>query len=411
MDLRLAPVAALLFGAAALAQPPVTQTPVPPPVPAPTPETKQDPDKPKPTPADQARELAAEKDRLQREIEYARDRAKNVKVMLNDKLGAKPAAWKAIDAGVSAPPVPTSIPSAAPREARVATPEELANHGNDTLLIVNGRAIPKSAFDEVMAHVAKSAAAGDEKARAQRVLFDLVRTEAIASAFEDNEVAERTGDLMGQLEAGKSAAELAKAVGVVLGADAEGKVTVTRNCGFGPRFEQVAFATEPGKRSRPFRNANGIVLLAVTAFEKGETPEQDRVTATAIQVPYTPDVQALQKAQMAVNTGQIDVLARDQQTLEMLPPLLRRSAAMQQKPIPVDVTAVTKQLEQLNADIQALQGKTDEDSQAKLRTLQRAYEQLKMQLRGAGDGTDAVKPLEVKVPGTDPGKTDPIKKD
>lgn len=382
MDLRLFTASVLLLGTSAFAQNPlvpgVGQAPAP---------VAQDPDKQAPTPAELQKQLQAERDRLAREIAYVKDRAKNAKALLSDKLGNKAPSFRSIDAGVSAPAVQPMMPTQ-PRQARVATGEEMGNHGNDTLLVVNNRAVPQGAFDEIMAHLAKSPSGGDEAMRAQRALFDLIRIEAIASSFEDNEAAERVGDLLGQLDAGKPIADLAKAVGVVPGSSPEGKLEVTRNSVFGPRFEQVAFATEAGKRARPFRNANGIVILHVDSFVKGENPDLDKVVGTAIQVPYTPDQPTLQKAHSAVNMGQVDVLARDQKTLDMLPEMFRRSQAPM-TPAVVDTAAIAKQIEQLAKDIGALQDKPDDESKRKLQLLQQQLAQLQAAMRSADAGDAA----------------------
>src|SRR6185503_6547945 len=58
------------------------QPPAPAPLPAPAQTPPQDPDKPKPTPEQELAELAKEKARLEREIKYVQDRAKNTKHML-----------------------------------------------------------------------------------------------------------------------------------------------------------------------------------------------------------------------------------------------------------------------------------------------------------------------------------------
>lgn len=404
MDLRLVTAAVLLLGTSAFAQLPI---PGASPKPAPA---AQDPDKPQPSPEQVLQELKAERDRLAREIAYVKDRARNAKSLLSDKLANKAPTWKAIDAGTNAPALQPMAMPAAPRLARVATKEELGNHANDTLLIVNGRAIPQRAFDEIMQYLAQSPASGDESLRAQRALFDLIRIEAIASSFEDNEAAERVGGILGQLDGGKTMAEMAKAIGTVPGSSPEGTIEVTRNSVFGPRFEQIAFAAEPGQRVRPFRNANGLVILKVDRFVKGETPDQDKVVGTAIQVPYSPDPQALQKSHLAVNTGQVDILARDQQAFDMLPEMFRRpTGGVAPAPLPtqhVDTTAIMKQLEQLGADMAALQNKTDDESKAKLQVLQQQYGELKRQLRSAEAGGQS--PDEIKLD-TVPAKP-PVKK-
>ncbi len=402
MDFRIFPTLALLLGAVH-AQIPAPPPPAQPPTPAPA----QDPDKPALTPAQEAQALTAERERLEREIAYARDRAQHAKANLAEKLAPKPKTWKAIDAGVAVAPIQAVPPPTQPRPARVATPDDLAEHPNDTMLLVNGRPIPQRVFDELTAFLGQMPSAGDEAMRAQRALYDLVRIEAIASQFQDDEAAARTQDLVGQLDAGKSVAELAKAVGTVTGADPDGKLELTRNSIHGPYFEQIAFATAPGTRARPFRNDRGIVILQVDRLDKGAQPELDKVVLHAIQVPYTADPEMLQKVQNAVAFGQLDVVARDQKTLEMLPEMFRRQPAIVPAPQPspgVDQTAVMQALEQMSAEIAALQGKEDADSKARLQALQTRYEQLKTGLRSRMAPVDRDDAAKEKADTPPPGK-------
>lgn len=392
MELRLFLVSALLLGTSSVAQvpvPPAGQNP---------PATKQDPDKPQKSPADEVKDLAAEKERLLREIAYAKERALGAKKTLQTQLTAPAQKFKAIDAGVAVVASPPPMPAQPrPRAARVATKEELANHANDTMLVVNGRAIPQSAYDQLMEFLATNPGSGDEKMRAQRALYELIRVEAVASSFEENDAAERVGQVFSQLDAGKPMAELVKSFGTVPGSTPEGRLEVTRNSVFGPRLEQVAFATQVGKRSRAFRNQNGLVILQVDSIDKGASADLDRVLCQAVQIPYAQEPEAIQKAQLAVNTGQIDILTRDEQVLAMLPEMFRQVAAAAQpavQPAPVkaanDMAALTAQLEALQAEIAKLQGKTDPESKRLLQTLEGQYAQVKAALRSAPQKTDQV---------------------
>jgi hypothetical protein len=304
-----------------------------------------------------------------------------------------------------------------PRAARLATADELANQPEDVMLVVNGRPILRAHYNQLVQFMAGNPASGDEKMRSQRALYELIRTEAVLSSFEEHEAAEKVNELHAQLDAGKSMADLVKSVGTVPGASPEGRIEVTRNSAFGPRLEQVAFTTEAGQRARAFKTANGIVLLHVEKVEKGASPDLDKVVATAVQVPYTDKPEALQKTHMAVNTGQLDILARDQATLDLLPDMFKQSAPVVQ-PAPigprVDIAEVTKRLEALQVEMSALQGKTDEDSKRKLQELQDLYGQLKRALRAqevreAAGETDAVKPPKVEPPKEGPPKVEPPK--
>jgi hypothetical protein len=398
MHLRIAIASLLLLGPSAFAQ-----------------ETKQDPDKPQPTPVDVARDLAAERDRLQREINYVKERAKNGKAAMAGRLAAPKQDFRSIDAGKMvqiAPPAPTM--PVRPRAARVATPDEMNNHAQDTMLVVNGRAIATGVYEGLVEFMASNPAAGDEKMRSQRALYELIQTEAIASAFEENEAAEKVGEVFGQIDAGKPIADLAKTIGVVPGASPEGRVEVTRNSQFGPRFEQAAFTTEAGKRARAFRNQNGLVILQVDSIEKGATPDLDKVIGTAVQIPYTPEAASLQKAQQAVNTGQIDILVRDQKTFDMLPEFFRPMAPVPATtpvgaaPNAADMTKLTAQLQQLQTAMDALRGKTDAESVRQLQILEQQHTQLKAMLRAAQAQQDD---MDIDKGGEKPAeKVPPVKK-
>jgi hypothetical protein len=373
MDLRPAAVFLLALGS-------VSAQVIPPSPLAPPAATTQDPDKPKPTPAQELARLQAERDRLQREIEFVQARGKSQQQFLAEKLrGARPAI-RSIDAGTNRPaaaPAPTPM---APKMARAATKEEWADFGADTMIVVNGRRISQAAFDELMAWLAQSPGSGDETARAQRATFELIRIEAIASQFPDSEAQGRIAEVEAQLAAGRSMAELAQSVGVVGGGRPDGTLDVTRNSPFGPRLEMIAFRTAPGSRAQPFRNTQGFVLLQVDAIEKGETPEQDRIKATAVQIPYSSDPAAVHKAHLAVNTGQIDILVRDEKILTMLPSLFYRPASLTPQPV-LSPDQLRSQIQQLEGDLKNLEQMEGDDAKRKADAIRRHLETLREQLK------------------------------
>src|SRR5687768_5584385 len=95
----------LMLGAAAAQSPTPLTPPVAPPVPTGQTPPAQDPDKPKPTPAEELAELMKEKARLEREIQYVKERAKNSRAMLASKLSSPEQSYRSIDAGITKPPV------------------------------------------------------------------------------------------------------------------------------------------------------------------------------------------------------------------------------------------------------------------------------------------------------------------
>ncbi|MCB9877631.1 MAG: peptidyl-prolyl cis-trans isomerase [Planctomycetes bacterium] len=343
----------------------------------------QDPEKQTgPTPQQEVENLRAEKLRLQREIHYAQERVADAKNLLRSKLTRAEQSFRSIEAGVSA----ASMPAAArqPRRvARVATEEELRQQPEGTMLIVEGRAIAQGFFDKVMDYM-REHSAGDDAVRAQRVAFDLIRTEAMAAAFYESEGEARFGDVLGQIQQGKSVAEVAKETGSVPGADPEGRVVVTRNSQYGPFFEQVAFTTEPGTDASPFRNANGYVLMHVDGIEKGATPEQDTAICHVAQVNYA-DVAEMQRAQLKVNTGQIEVIARDQAALDMLPALFK--AAPTAPSLVADRRGMlAQQAKEMEQRIQQLQASGGD--QAEITALKQKLEAVKKAMEATPEGVD-----------------------
>lgn len=414
MDVRLIAGSLLLFGVAAFAQENKAQgqPPQPTPAPAPAPEAKpQDPDRPQPTPAQVVEELTKERDRLAREIAYAKDRAKNAKALLAAQLKPHNHAFRAIDAGAPpAPAVPVVSRPPQPRSARLGNPDEFANQPADTIILVNGRPVSRGAYDQLLEFHKASGTTADDSQRAGSSLFELIQIEAVASAFEDNEAIERIAEIEAQVDAGKAIAELAKDVGVVPGTGADGRFETSRQSMFGARFALAAFTTEPGKRARPFRNAHGLVVMQVDKLTKGSDGQLDTVSGTAIQVPYTTEQGLLQKAQLAVNTAQIDIVVKDKEILEALPPMFRRDAEPVMVPGPAqgfDTTQLRTELERLSGELQKLQGKDDSASNAQRQTLTQQYEQAKRMMRMAEAGSGAAQ----QVDRAEPPKAEPPKEE
>ena len=361
----------------------------------------QDPDKPAPKTTDVIGELTREKERLQTEIAYAKTRAKNANSMLASKLGQRGQSFKAIDAGTTA-----AAPAPAPemRRARVMTAQELATQPKDVLLAVNGRPIRQGQFDELMNYMKSSPASGDESLRAQRVLFDLVRTESVVAALPENPAEGQVGDVMGQLESGKPIADLAKSVGTVQGAQPDGSVEVTRNSVLGPKVEQVAFSLQAGQRSRAFHTPQGIAVVQVDSIEKGASPDLDKVKAHIVQVPWQADPAVIQKAQAAAATGQLEILVRDQQVLDMLPqmwkPMAAPAASFGAGP-DSELATMLDTLKQLDEAIAKAAGAESADAKAQLQQMQQQRAQVQKaidEMRSKQDGAVDAQPVVPAAP-------------
>lgn len=400
MDVRLV-LFSLLLAAAAPAQDGVKPTGAAS-APAGQAATGQDPDKPGPKPVDVIGELQREKERLQKEIEFARERAKQAGPALAAKLGKRGQTFAAIDAGSNAPPPSVAAPTM--RKARVMTAEELSQHGQDVVATVNGLPVRQGQIDALLNYLKSSPVAGDDTQRAQRVWFDVIRTQAMVASFPENEAGARIADALGELEQNKPFAEVVKHFGTVQGAQPDGSVEITRNSFLGTQFEQLAFTLQPGSRSRPFYTAQGAAILHVDAVEKGASPELDKVKAKVIQVAWQTDPATLQRALTAATTGQVEVLVRDANVLKQLPPLYQPLA-----PQPAQdhgLATMIDTLSQLDALIAKLKATDSEDAKAQLEKalqqrvqLQKAIEEMRAQEESdadkevAPDGT--VKPAKV----------------
>ncbi len=324
MFLRLAMAAPLALAAALPAQLTPT-TPVKPTTPVvPTQEVPTQ----EPTPAERLEILKKEKERLHLEIKFATERVQQAKSLLSTKLQRGKPVFKSIDAGKPASAVPIAPPRVQRKYARIGNAEEMNFGGNTMMIMVNDRAISQASYDGVMDYLRESGNTGTEELRAQRVLFDLIRVEAVASQFLENEGEIKLSENLALLEDGtKSMAAAAAEFGSVAGAKEDGAVQVTRNSILGPYFEYVAFSTPVGKMSRPFRTTNGYALIKVDSVEKGAQTGLDKVLCHVVQFAYSPDQKVMQQAQFKVNSGQVDIRVRDQAVLDLLPALFKPPVA------------------------------------------------------------------------------------
>jgi len=345
MFLRLAMVAPFALTAALPAQSSTTK-------PAPATQTQAQ------SPAQQLEMLKKAKARLQQEIKFATERAQQSKSLLANKLQRRVPVFKSIDAGKPASATPIAPTQVQRKYARIGTAEEMNFGGNMMMVMVNDRAISQASYDGVMNYLRESGNKDADALRAQRVLFDLIRIEAIASNFIENVGEIHLSENLAPLETGeKTFADVAAKFGTVDGAKKTGEVEISRNSILGPYFEYVAFSTPVGKMSRPFRTVNGYALIKVNAIEKGANIALDKVIAQVVQFAYSANPKVMQSAQFKVNSGQIDLRVLDQSVLDLLPALF--------KPAPARVTPMQQLQQQIAAVKSQLQDLGDADASKK----------------------------------------------
>ena len=350
MDVRTT-AASLLFLAApsfltsmALAQAPGAK----PPAAAPAATAAQDPEKQAPPAVDPVEALIREKARLEREIEFARARVAAARSSLTTRFKPLERNWREIDAGTLTQTNTAAVAAQArPQAARVASKPESEMLGTDGMLLVNGAVIRRPLFDSVMAYLRTVPNSGTDEQRAQRVLRELIRTEVASTAFPDSEALVVAAQVVQRLANGNTPAEMARMYGIIPGATADGRIDMMRNSALGPVLEQAAFATEVGQTTTPIRTSMGAVVLKVAAFEKGASPELDKVQVDAILVPYTQDSFALQKVLDTAMAGQVTLVGRDQSVVDMLPEMFRSQGPRSK---PVDTDTLNKTLVRLEAE-------------------------------------------------------------
>lgn len=399
MDVRTT-AASLLFLAAPsfLTCATLAQTPgaTKPPAQAPASGSTQDPEKQAPAPVDPVEALTREKARLEREIEFARARVAAARNSLAAKFKPHEHTWREIDAGTLTQTNTAAVAAQArPQSARVASKPELETLGVDGMVLVNGAVIRRPLFDSVMNYLRTVPNSGNDEQRAHRILTELIRTEVASTAFPDSEALVVAAQVVQRLANGSTPAEMARMYGIIPGATADGRLELMHNSALGPVLEQAAFTTEVGQATTPIRTSLGAVVLKVAAFEKGASPELDKVQVDAILVPYTQDSFALQKVLETAMAGQLQLVGRDQSVVDMLPPIFR-SAGPRSKP--VDTDTLNKTLVRLEAERTRLEAvlkeKPDGTTEKQLQGIVAQIEKIKAVLDSAKES----KPGETTVP-------------
>ena len=334
-----------------------------------------------PTAEQQAEKLKGEKQRLEKEIQFARDRVQNASSLLSKKLRRGKPTFRAIDAGKPegmAVPKPKRVQRKA---ARVGTPEEMKVGGGEAMVVVNRRGISEKLFNDLSEYLVSYSPQANPDLIAQRVLYDLLRIEGVAGTFVDDQGKAKLGEAMSKLQSGEMSFEAAaQSYGTVMGAGKDGSIEVPRNSAQGPLFEFMAFTTGAGKVSRPFLCPQGHVLLKVNSIQKGERPALDKVNCSAVLFPFSAEADAMKDAQYRVTSGQATVLVRDDSVMQKLPALYRPQA-----PRPQPVQMLQKQLEKLQAQMAALEGSGEEASDqakalgAQIQAVEKRLKQLRAQ--------------------------------
>jgi len=280
-----------------------------------------------PTSQQQLEQLKREKQRLQKEIQFARQRVDNAGSLLNSKLRRGKPTFRAIDAGKPRGMLSTAPKRVERKTARIGTPEEMKIGGGDAMVVVNRRGISQKIFDDVSQYLLSYSPQANPDLIAQRVLYDLIRIEGVAGTLVDDEGRMKLGQALPKLQSGEmKVADAAQTFGTLQGANEQGAMEVTRNTVHGPLFEYVAFTTPVGEMSRPFLSPRGYVVLEVVESKKGKQPALDKIACNVALFRFVEDEKRLNDAQYQVTSGQAEVIVRDLDAMMKLPALYRPQA-------------------------------------------------------------------------------------
>ncbi|MFK7739212.1 MAG: peptidylprolyl isomerase [Planctomycetota bacterium] len=337
------------------------------------------------TPAEKIEMLKKQVASLKREIEYTNDRKQDAASRMAKKLTRAKPSFRAIDAGkpANARPQPTAQPVR--RFATLGSAEQMTVGDERFMILANGQGISQSQYDAVYSYLNTTNTSGTEAMRSQRALYDMIRIAAVAGEFtEQFEELGIDAKYAALMDGSKSIEQAARESGSVDGADESGAITITRNCTLGPSFERVAFTTKKGKMSGPIRTTNGVAVLRVDEFVKGAQPQLDKVECHVVEFKYAADAAVLQKALFNVNTGQIQLLVRDNKVMEMLPSMYRKPA-----PRPSARQQLTTQVSQLTAHLETLKkqaaegdvAQTDATIADQIKAVEKQLEMLKLRIQ------------------------------
>ena len=333
----------------------------------------------------QLEQLKREKERLQKEIQFARQRVDNAGSLLNSKLRRGKPGFRAIDAGKPRGMLSTAPKRVARKAARIGTPEEMKVGGGDAMVVVNRRGIGQKIFDDLSSYLVSISPQANPDLIAQRVLYDLIRIEGVAGALVDNQGRMKLGETLPKLDSGEmTVAAAAEKFGTLQGASPQGALEVTRNSVHGPLFEYVAFTTPVGTRARPFLSPRGYVVLQADELKKGEQPALDKVACTVALFPFVDDDKQLMDTLYQITSGQADVLVRDLEAMMKLPALYRPQS-MQQTPQQL----MQGQLRTLESQLKKLEAE-GQGSSERAKQLRAQIGAVKARMQSAeGDGADA----------------------
>ena len=94
---------------------------------------------------------------------------------------------------------------------------------------------------------------------------------------------------------------------------------ISRDCEYGLIFAMTAFSLDDAEISGVISTHTGLHILQRTGYEKGETPDQDRVRISHVLVLHAPDLDEVNEVRNAVVDGRAEIAVRDREFLRFVP--------------------------------------------------------------------------------------------
>ena len=356
-------------------------------------QAQETPASPGTTTEQKIKKLQGDKQRLQQEIEYAKQQVRSASSRLSNKLRRGKPSFGSIDAGKPATMRQMSTARVQRRTATVGTPDQMKVGGGAAMVVVNKRGIGEQLVNDVVEYLKSYSPKATADLATQRVLYDLIRIEGVSGTFVDDNGKVMLGETLASLQNGDMTfAYAAENYATVTGASEKGELTVTRNSVQGPLFEFVAFTTKVGEVSRPFLSTRGWVVLKVGAYEKGEQPTLDKVQCSVALFKFTDDDDEMKQALCSVTSGQAEVLVRDRSVFDKLPALYRpapQKSALRQR-MESEMRALQESIKKL---VDAGEGQSEEakNLRVEIKLKQKAMDKLRRKeadAKAAADQSD-----------------------
>jgi hypothetical protein len=307
--------AAFLCSTAALAQLPLTAQPA-----APTPPP------PPQTPEQRIAQLKEQIVRLQRELdglaaaEKAGGLPKQVKAFIAERqlqaIGLpdqnKPAAPEETPAAPPNAPPENTAPTGGSekRPARLLGDEEKKSIPANVIFIIEGAPATKQEFDAAVTYLQSLPHTETDDQLKEHAMFELVRAKAPQGVFKGTAGAARAKVFEAAKKLkyeGADFAALAKEVSQCPSAKDGGDLGFFDRKKMDFFFTQAAFELPVGDVSGVVESCFGYHIIKVTAVEKGQTADLDRVRASHILEFYAPDQKNRDEVDKRVNEGRLDL--------------------------------------------------------------------------------------------------------